>query len=482
MFRPENALRQTRHERFTKISINGHRIIKRTMNTPYKRSPSRTKKLIDCFHSTTLDEKKLDALSINELEELKDLIEKRQEEKRIQTYGSKPLVKPYTLEKYDPKQMGLREYTGEARHPRSRLRDKMTRTHEKIFFYQDDLLNTDLIFNYRRYMDSLSRQQNQELIGERIFSVSNSPSLTFTLATLEEAYIYLKYHYIHQLPMNIFDMFFYTSTVIKYSFFTKMNLNKLSCILNDFGDGELQYRIFRLLSGKPVVDMDIPYTEEDLQRKKPGFFKHPIQQAMSFVIHFTKITRKLKEIALKSEEPQFLKDYDPYHIFDHYQCGMITNLVIGQLKRHQCDDMGCQHRIQRSLSPWKSSLFFCVYPDTGGSINAPPEMPTEVYHLAQENGEKSEDIKKELDPAKLTAKTSKIKIREKHDSAPNIPQKIDNVEPSCSGAQPEFAMQNKSQDKHTAKMRHYDTVDSEEEMELDYDENCDDESFSDESV
>lgn len=495
MYRPRDDSYGPYHgTRFTKTVVNGHKIIKRTPNAPYRRSTPKIKRLSELLPSKTLDEQKLDALSITELEQLKGLIEEQQEKKRHEFYYTAyqpTAAKPYVLTKYRPTEMGLRDYTGEARDPKVRCRDKITRFHEKIFLSEEELLQTTLIFKYRLYMDSLSRQQNQELVGQRIFSLNNSPSLAYTLATIEEACIYMKYHYIHNLPPNPYDLFSYTATVMKFSLYTKLNLCKLSCIMSDYGIGEDEYTQFRQLCGKPTTEVRTRYATEEIQRLHPSAFRQPIHQAMAIVIHIARCAKKLKDYAMKTNEAQFLRDFDDIEICKYYQCGMITRLIIDQLRAHQCDDFGCQNRIHHSMHTWKSSLFFCVYPDTKSpQLCTQIEMPSDVGYICTDNIETCHDQPPRKPSGQDGAHLSLAKTAEKqHNKHSEDGTRHDFPPPEAKGEPssptPKKSPRKKSPCRSPAHHDSYDKLSEGEEsdhaMELDFDEVCATDSFSDDS-
>ena len=328
-----------------------------------------------------LDESKLDALSLRELEQLKLIIEEKQEEKRAQTHAltffanlpTAPFGSSYTAEA-----LGLRKYSGEARDPAHRIRDRFPRNHEKIYLEKEELMTTDLLLRYKNCLNSLNREQHQQILGDRVFSLTNSPSLAFSLAIIEEACIYYKYHFVHNLPIDPQDLFMYTITIMKFEYFNKLNMAKLCCVFNDNGHGDIEYRIFRQLCGKPVYDRDMPNTEYEVQQQTPGSFQYPAQQALSFIVTFARILRQIKERILQTKQPQFIRDFDQDRVSEQYQCGMISRLVGDQFNNHQCDDIGCQTRIQRMMSPWKPSLYFCTYlPKEFVEFGLHPNMPEE---------------------------------------------------------------------------------------------------------
>ncbi|ANC96539.1 multifunctional expression regulator [macacine betaherpesvirus 9] len=332
-----------------------------------------------------LDETKLDALSIVELEQLKNIIEEKQEEKRAQThaltYFANLPTAPFGLN-YTAESLGLRKYSGEARDPNHRIRDRFPRNHEKICLEKEELMTTDFLLRYKECLNSLNREQHQQLLGDRIFSLTNSPSLAFTLAVIEEACIYFKFHSIHNLPVDPQDLFMYTITIMRFEFFNKLNMAKLSCVFNDNGHGDIEYRIFRQLCGKPVYDRDMPNTEYEIQHQTPGSFQYPAQQALSFIITFARILRQIKERILQTKQPQFIREFDQDRVSEQYQCGMISRLVGDQFNNHECDDLSCQTRIQRMMSPWNPSLFFCTYfPKEAPEFHLHPNVPEDQQHL-----------------------------------------------------------------------------------------------------
>lgn len=474
---------------------NSTRTIKRTvMNKPYIRHGSRYKSPDRLVPIKQLDESRLDALSINELEQLKGLIEEKQEEKRAQTQSVTFFAhfssKPYSLEKYSSSKLGLREYVGEAREPKHRIRDRIPRLHEKIFLHKEDIMGTDLIFKYRQCLDGLSRQESQDIIGDRIFSLSNSPSLAFTAAIVDETCIYIKYHYVHDLPVNTQDIFMYTATVMKFEFFNKMNMVKLPCILNDNGHGDIEYRIVRQLCGKPVLDRRMPNTEYEIQHRAPGTFRHPVQQAMSIITTFGRIIREMKEKMLQTNEPQFLREYDKERVCEFYDCGMITRLITDQLKNHECDDLGCQSRIKRIMLPWRPSLFFCSYltkdaPDLNLDISLPDEVPNLQYNEYIPKMKKYDSLKKCKEREKVKLEKPFVKEKSKVKDSPiheneNVSEKNENQESSTNEEKMDII--NEKDDESINEKENdsiSDELDTENEMDLDYDEETGDTDIND---
>lgn len=302
----------------------------------------------------------LDSLTLTELEHLKEIIEKKRREKQLDRHASN--TKPYSLENYSLDRLGLRRYKGKTEEPIYKIKNCNLFDYDKIFFYEEDLLKTDLLFKYRQCLDSLSWQEAQSLVISRIFSLNNSPCLTFTLAMIDEACTYVKYHYIHDLPVNPQDVFMYTISVARHELYNKINMVKLPCILNEYGLGDIEYRVVKQLCGKSISDLKIQHIEQRIQNRAPETFRYPLQQAISIVITFEKIVRKMKNEMRRTGKPQFLRHYDINRVCEFYNCGMITHLIMEQLTDHKCSDVGCQLRIQQIMSSWKPNLYFCPYP------------------------------------------------------------------------------------------------------------------------
>nr|ARM60398.1 mRNA export factor ICP27 [Human betaherpesvirus 6] len=334
-----------------------------------------------------LDESRLDALSLTELEQLKTIIEEKQQEKRAQNNAitflpNLPTV-PFADTNFSIKSLGLRPYNGDARDPKQRIRDRFPQTHERICLLTNDILETDLLLRYRQCLDSLTREENQQLMGDRIFSLTNSPCLAFTVATVEEACSYFKFHDLHNLPVNPQDLFMYTITVMKFEFFNKLNMAKLTCVFNDNGHGDIEYRKLRQLCGKPVLDREMPNSEFEVQQQTPDSFRHPIQQAMSIVVTFARILRQIKEHIILTKKPQFIRDFDTERVAERYECGLISRLIGKQFSNHKCDDVSCQNRIERIMAPWKPSLFFCTYfAKDAPKFKLFPNLPHEYRNLS----------------------------------------------------------------------------------------------------
>lgn len=307
---------------------------------------------------STFTPSNLDSMSMEELTKLKSMIEEKQRLKSDAGTRHKNAVaieqeKPWCLDKYTRETLNLKKFNGEINFD-ERIGQMTPSSSDQVFFARNDLLNTDLLFNYRRHFDKLPRTTIQDMIGARIFSMNNSPTLALVIAMAEEAATYMKYHSVHKLPFNPEDPIMSTITNLKHAVYAKVNMAKLTCVI-----GEDNYIKLRQLTDKPVDDQRLSHRTADLQRAHPNTFQSGILRCISMLVAFSRMVRSCRNRMLRTNRTQFVTDHDILKICNYYQCGLIEDLITRTLENHVCSDLMCKNRIKRVLRPHAPVLFFC---------------------------------------------------------------------------------------------------------------------------
>lgn len=335
--------------------------------------------------------KRLDDMNLEELERLQNIIRTKQGEKshgdaRRSSKGNRDRRSPFHRDRtschldsrielptsafgvhsYTTVSLGLCKYPADLRDPRQRIQNRYTNRYDRIVVSHDELMNTNYLLLYRKHFDALDSDAVDDLIHDRVFAINNAPSLGVLTALIDENLTYIKFHRVHGLPVNPNDVYMSTAGLLKHALFNKMNMAKLSCVLDYSRKWEKEYQILRQLANKPIVGHKLHNTAFEIQRKPPTYFKHPLQRAMSIVVSFSRIVGAIRRKFERADcrEPHFVRDFDENGVTDFYRCGMVSEMIFDALRDHKCEDATCQNKIKRLLQPYRSSLFFCPFNNT----------------------------------------------------------------------------------------------------------------------
>lgn len=310
--------------------------------------------------------RKLDELSSDDLECLKAMI--RVKETRKNTRRSEPsqdapghITVDHDIRGYTTSSLGLCKYPSDLHDPRKLAENRYTERGTPLIVTHDELMNTDYLLLLRKHFDALPVMDLRVLVEDRVFSINNAPSLEVILALADESLAYVKFHRVHNLPVNPEDPYMSTIGYIKYAVFNRLNLTELSCILDGGPTREREYQILRQLANKPTIHTRSTPSPFEIHRRPPTSFKSPIQQAMAVIAACSRSICAIKRRATHDRGPFFVRDFDDLSIVDSYRCGMISELIIEALREHQCQDGICRIKLRKLLQPYRVSIFFCPF-------------------------------------------------------------------------------------------------------------------------
>ncbi|AKE44236.1 a69 [Rat cytomegalovirus ALL-03] len=328
-------------------------------------SPPYDKNLLALTHLN----KKLDELTPNDLECLKAMIrvkETRAHTRRINfsqdlSDCQQPII---DLRDYTTASLGLCKYPNDLPDPRKQIENRYAEKDLPLTVTHDVLMNTNYLLLYRRHFDEMPSNDLKLLVEDKIFSINNSPSLDVVTALADETLTYIKFHRVHNLPVNPSDPYMSTVGLIKYAVFNRLNLGDLACILDGGGGRDREYQILRQLANKPTPQPRNSSPSFDVHRRPPSSFKHPIQQALATVAAFGRCIGGIKRSMLRSRGPFHIRDFDETSVTETYRCGMISELILGSLSTHNCQNDVCQIKLRKLLQCYRASMFFCPLNNT----------------------------------------------------------------------------------------------------------------------
>ncbi|AEV80919.1 multifunctional expression regulator [Saimiriine betaherpesvirus 4] len=303
----------------------------------------------------------LSAMSEQELDHLSELIQQkriqRQKKDAEELTAPSSTSPPYDLQRYTAESLGLIPYRDDVRKP---VAFPDYNDSGRILLSHDELMQTDYIFDIRRQFDWLKPTTLQKLVIERKFSVNNASSLHTLVAMIDETLSYLKFHYVHEIPVNPYDPYVSTVHSMRQLLFNKLNNVDLACIMKEKEWGP-NCSLLKQLARKPVRANHSVDNTYDVQRRPVTDFTHPLHQAMSFVTSFARSVALLKRRAEHSNTPMFLSRFDDNHAIEAYRCGMIADLTIGAFRRHECDNELCATKLHIALQSYRVMLSFCPF-------------------------------------------------------------------------------------------------------------------------
>ncbi|AWV68154.1 M69 protein [Murid betaherpesvirus 1] len=243
--------------------------------------------------------------------------------------------------------------------------------HAPAVVTHDELINTNYLLLFRKHFDALPAEDLRVLVQDRTFAINNAPSLDVVAALADENLTYVKFHRVHNLPVNHRDLYMSTLGLVKYAVFNKLNLGELSCLLDGPGGGSnREYHILRQIANKPAspcrkgASSSSAAASFDVLRRSPLSFKHPLQQALALIASFARIVGVIRRRSLRHSGPFFIRDFDDTGATDSYRCGMISELIFDYLRSHRCQNEVCRVKLKKLLQPYTSTLFFCAFNNT----------------------------------------------------------------------------------------------------------------------
>nr|WEG69065.1 multifunctional expression regulator [Mastomys natalensis cytomegalovirus 2]WEG69203.1 multifunctional expression regulator [Mastomys natalensis cytomegalovirus 2]WEG69342.1 multifunctional expression regulator [Mastomys natalensis cytomegalovirus 2]WEG69480.1 multifunctional expression regulator [Mastomys natalensis cytomegalovirus 2]WEG69618.1 multifunctional expression regulator [Mastomys natalensis cytomegalovirus 2] len=313
--------------------------------------------------------RKLDELGPADLECLKAMIRVRQTRRNdhhAEVASDIGNIQPPTFDirGYTTTALGLCKYPADLPDPRKQIEKRYTDKDTQIVVTHDELMNTDYILLLRRHFDTLTATDTRILVQDRVFSINNAPSADVVMAFADEALSYIKYHRVHNLPVNPDDPFMSTTGLLRYAVFNRLNLAELSCILDGEGHRDREYQILRYLANKPATQPRSGPTPFEIHRRSPSSFKHPIQRAMATIASFAKTVGAIRRRAMHERGPFFIRDFDEAGVADTYRCGMISEQIFDGLQSHRCQNPICRIKLKKLLQPYRASMFFCPLNNT----------------------------------------------------------------------------------------------------------------------
>ncbi|AEV80764.1 multifunctional expression regulator [Aotine betaherpesvirus 1] len=309
----------------------------------------------------------ISSMNDEELDQLSALIEQRRRLQRQlkeefpaaaeETTSPSSTSPPYDLQRYTAESLGLVPYRDDVRKP---VAFPDYHDNGRILLSHDELMQTDYIFDIRRQFDWLKPNLLQKLVVERTFSVANASSLHMLVAMVDETLSYIKYHYVHNLPVNPHDPYMSTVHSLRQLLFNKLSNVDLPCVMNERDWGP-NCSLLKQLARKPVRATHMRDDTYDVQRRPASDFDHPLHQAMSFVTSFARSVALLKRRSEQSNAPMFMERFDDNHAISAYRCGMIADLIIGVFRRHECDNELCAMKLHKALQSYRLMLSFCPF-------------------------------------------------------------------------------------------------------------------------
>ncbi|QQL09699.1 Ba97 [Baboon cytomegalovirus] len=313
----------------------------------------------------------LDTMDDVQLQHLSRMIEKKKEER--QKFGKSGEVRDdaslpsstspvYDLQRYTAEALHLTPYPDDLKKPTAFPQD--TKQPGRLLISHEELMSTDYLLNIRQQFDWLPPSLLRRLVVERTFAVFNSPSLHMLLAMTEETLSYIKYHFMHSLPVNPYDPYMATVSGLRQLLFNKLNNLDLPCIMDNSPEWSHNCHVLKTLIKKPVAMADDWQRDDtlDLQKQPPESFANPIHRAVAYVCSFARSVAALRRRSRHTPNvPHFLDQYDDNGAMESYRCGMVSELVLQMLHQHQCQNEICEMRIQKGLSAYQFMLAYCPF-------------------------------------------------------------------------------------------------------------------------
>nr|WEG69754.1 multifunctional expression regulator [Mastomys natalensis cytomegalovirus 3]WEG69894.1 multifunctional expression regulator [Mastomys natalensis cytomegalovirus 3]WEG70034.1 multifunctional expression regulator [Mastomys natalensis cytomegalovirus 3]WEG70174.1 multifunctional expression regulator [Mastomys natalensis cytomegalovirus 3]WEG70314.1 multifunctional expression regulator [Mastomys natalensis cytomegalovirus 3] len=348
--------------------------------------PQYDKNLVTLTHLN----KKLDSFGPDDLECLKAMIRVREARERDRRTDSDNDASHSRLQSspsqylkdYTTTSLGLCKHPSTLPEPKKQVDSRFSDKTGTAVVSHDELMNTNYLLLYRKHFESMTTEDTRTLMLDRIFSINNAPSLDIVTALADETLSYLKFHRVHNIPVNCDDV--YTSTVglLKYAVFNRLNLADLQCILDGDSGHDKEYQILRQIANKPTTQSRTSASTFEVQRRSPMSFKHPIQQALAIISAFARTIGAIKRRAVRHSGPFFIRNFDDQQIADTYRCGMISELLFSSLRAHRCQNEMCQMKLKKILAPYQVSLFYCPFNNTRRQYNGTYRRDPRYKHRA----------------------------------------------------------------------------------------------------
>ncbi|AEV80422.1 multifunctional expression regulator [Cercopithecine betaherpesvirus 5] len=314
----------------------------------------------------------LDSMNDEQLLQLSRMIDKKKEERqRLKGGGGEVRDDPsqpsstspvYDLQRYTAEILHLTPYPDDLKKPTAFPQD--TQQPGRLLISHEELMNTDYLLNIRQQFDWLSPSLLRRLVIEKSFSVFNAPSLHGLLAMVDETLSYIKFHFLHGLPVNPYDPYMATVAGLRQLLFNKLNNLDLPCILDNSPEWSDNCQILKNLVKKPNQIPD-EWTRDDaldLQKRPPESFQNPVHRAMAYLCSFSRAVTLLRRRSRQVQNaPHFLDQFDDNGSMGSYRCGMVSELILNGLHQHQCQNELCELRIQKGLQPYQSMLAYCPF-------------------------------------------------------------------------------------------------------------------------
>ncbi|QZX46761.1 multifunctional expression regulator [Human betaherpesvirus 5] len=308
----------------------------------------------------------LDAMDEDELQQLSRLIEKKKRA-RLQRGAASSGTSPsstspvYDLQRYTAESLRLAPYPADLKVPTAFPQDHQPRG--RILLSHDELMHTDYLLHIRQQFDWLEEPLLRKLVVEKIFAVYNAPNLHTLLAIIDETLSYMKYHHLHGLPVNPHDPYLETVGGMRQLLFNKLNNLDLGCILDhQDGWGDHCSTLKRLVKKPGQMSAWLRDDVCDLQKRPPETFSQPMHRAMAYVCSFSRVAVSLRRRALQvTGTPQFFDQFDTNNAMGTYRCGAVSDLILGALQCHECQNEMCELRIQRALAPYRFMIAYCPF-------------------------------------------------------------------------------------------------------------------------
>lgn len=274
--------------------------------------------------------------------------------------------------------LGLRRRDADLRLPSENA--ELAQATGRMLVPGDSLLGSDYILECRKRFDAATPSQLRTMITDRGFAIANAPSLQIVVSLIDETLTYVKFHYQHEVPVNYGDPYLYHIDSLRYALFRKLSAGRLSCLLHD-DENERQQRVLHQLASRPFFG---PQARDATHQTPISAFDGPLQRAMAITAAFARVIAILRRrpVQLTSAGrrlPQYLtQDLDPTGAVSRYRPGLVTELVLSELRTHQCNDQECRSKLTRLLRPYRLALLFCPFDDdnnNGPDVGSRPRRP-----------------------------------------------------------------------------------------------------------
>ncbi|APT40331.1 Rh97 [macacine betaherpesvirus 3] len=323
-------------------------------------------------HMLALINQELDSMDENQLRQLSRMIEKKKEERqRLKgsevrgddaSQPSSTTSPVYDLQRYTAESLHLTPYPDDLKKPTAFPQDK--EQPGRLLMSHEELMSTDYLLNIRQQFDWLPASLLRRLVIEKSFSIFNAPSMHALLAMVDETLSYMKYHFVHGLPVNPYDPYMATVAGLRQLMFNKLNNLDLACILDNGQEWSDNCQTLKNLVRKPnqMIDECTRDTALELQKRPPEVFENPIHRALAYVCSFSRAILALRRRSRQIQNtPHFLDQYDDNGAISSYRCGMVAELILNALHQHQCQNELCELRIQKALQAYQFMLAYCPF-------------------------------------------------------------------------------------------------------------------------